>query len=340
MNFKITKPVRLLETFSGIGSQAMALRDLGVNFEHWRTMEWDVNSVKSYHAIHMMNDNKDYSAKFSKEQLINILEDIGISSDGKTPMMKDKIKKKNERWLRDTFNDFMATKNIGSVMNRKGKDLKIVDTDKYCYILTYSFPCQDLSLSGLQKGMSKGSGTRSGLLWEIERLLNECAELGELPQVLLMENVTQLHSKKNIADFEQWIKALENLGYSNFYQDMNSKNYGVAQNRDRCFMVSILKSEFGENATYTFPEPIPLQKRLKDYLEDEVDEKYYINTDRAKELIGKLIDKGVLPKEKNTPVDLATRNPDTRDVANCVKTVQRGIVNFAQAETGVATYNG
>ena len=87
------------------------------------------------------------------------------------------------------------------------------------------------------QGMSKGSGTRSGLLWEVERLLNETIEL---PQVLVMENVPQVHSEDNMKDFRAWIDFLESKGYTNYYQDLNAKNYGVAQNRERCFMVSIL----------------------------------------------------------------------------------------------------
>lgn len=167
-----------------------------------------------------------------------------------------------------------------------GTDLSIIDTDKYCYIMTYSFPCQDLSVAGKQQGMTKGSGTRSGLLWEVERLLNE---VENLPQVLLMENVPAIHSQANMPDFQKWIDFLESKGYSNYWKDLNAKDYGVAQNRDRCFMVSLL----GE-WNYKFPNPIPLEKTMKDYLEDEVGEKYYINTEKAQKLIQQLIDNGTL----------------------------------------------
>ena len=153
-------------------------------------------------------------------------------------------------------------------------DLEIVDTDKYTYIMTYSFPCTDLSLAGKMAGMSKadwkkGKSTRSGLLWEVERLLKEC---DELPQILLMENVPQVIGKKNFEDFKLWLNFLESKGYTNKYQLLNRKDYGVRQNRNRCFMVSWL----GDH-TYKFPAPVPLELRLKDYLEDEVDEKYYLN---------------------------------------------------------------
>ena len=178
-----------------------------------------------------------------------------------------------------------------------GSDLGITDTDKYCYIMTYSFPCQDLSVAGKQAGMKKGSGTRSGLLWEVERLLNEC---DNLPQVMLMENVPAVHSEKNMPDFQKWIDFLASKGYSNYWQDLNAKDYGVAQNRERCFMVSLL----GE-WNYKFPKPIPLKKTMKDYLEDEVDEKYYINTEKAQKLIDKLIENGTIPKSRAEQSDTA-----------------------------------
>lgn len=212
---KIDKPIRLIELFAGIGSQAKALKLLNANFEHYRICEFDKYAIKSYNAIHGTN--------FETSDITKITAD----------------------------------------------DLGIVDTDKYCYIMTYSFPCQDLSLAGKQKGMAKGEGTRSGLLWEVERLLNEC---DELPQVLLMENVPAIHSKKNIEHFNEWIAFLESKGYSNYWKDLNSKNFGIPQNRNRTFMVSVLG-----NYTYEFPQEFPLELRLKDMLEKEVDEKYYLS---------------------------------------------------------------
>lgn len=177
------------------------------------------------------------------------------------------------------------------VRDVKGGDLQITETESFTYLLTYSFPCTDLSVAGKMLGMTKGSGTRSGLLWEVERILTECKEYnGKLPQVLLMENVPQVHGKKNMADFQKWLDFLESLGYTNVWQDLNAKDYAnVAQNRNRCFMVSFLG-----NYTYKFPEPIELTKTMQDYLEDEVDEKYYVNSERADKLIEKLIDEGTL----------------------------------------------
>jgi len=138
--YKITKPVRLIELFGGIGAQAMALKELGIPFETWRLSEWDVNAAKSYKAIHYPDDNTDYSKDKTKEQLVEILYKLGISVDGKSPLTKEKIASKGEKWLRETFNIFRSTKNIGSITERKGVDLGIRNTDKYTYLLTYSFP--------------------------------------------------------------------------------------------------------------------------------------------------------------------------------------------------------
>ena len=137
--------------------------------------------------------------------------------------------------------------------------------------MTYSFPCQDLSLAGKGKGMSDTS-TRSGMLWEVERILTECHELGNMPQILLMENVPQVHSEDNLPDFNKWKDRLEELGYKNYFQDLIATDYGIPQTRNRCFMISLLG-----DYSYTFPKPIPLKLKLKDMLEDNVDEKFYLS---------------------------------------------------------------
>lgn len=218
--FKIDRPIRLIELFAGIGSQAKALKNLGVEFEHHFVCEIDVHAIRSYNAIHNTN---------------------------------------------------FETKDITKV---SASELNITERERYCYILTYSFPCQDISMAGLQKGYAKGTSTRSGLLWEVERLLDECN--GNLPQVLLMENVPQVIGKKNIKDFHEWYRKLESLGYTNYVQLLNSKQVGypepIPQNRNRCFMVSILGKYH-----YTFPKKSKLKKKLKDMLEDKVDEKYYLS---------------------------------------------------------------
>lgn len=210
-NYKITKPIRLIELFAGYGSQALALKNIGVDFEHHQVVEFDKYAIKTYNALHDTN---------------------------------------------------FETQDITQLQN-----LNVVDTKKYDYIMTYSFPCTDLSLAG--KGLGMKTGTRSGLLWEVERLLKKTKEL---PQVLLMENVTQVHGVKHKEDFEKWVSFLTSLGYSNIWQDLNAKDYGIPQNRNRTFMVSILG-----DYDYQFPKPQKLKIRLKDLLDKNVNEKYFIS---------------------------------------------------------------
>lgn len=279
---KIDKPLRLIECFAGYGSQALSLKYLGVEFEHWKIAEWAVKSIQAYKDMHFPDDNTDYSAEFSKEWLIDYLYDKGISADYNKPMKREQIARMGEEKIRTVYNSIIATHNLVSVTNVKGKDLEITDTDKYTYILTYSFPCQDLSSAGLSKGMAKGSGTRSGLLWEIERMLDECEEL---PQILLMENVPEVIGAKNSKSFSDWFMKLESLGYKSWYKIMNAKDYEMPQNRERCFMVSALGDHY-----YEFPEPKPLKLRLKDLLEDKVDEKYYLS-DKTVEMFVKHTEK-------------------------------------------------
>lgn len=271
--YKITKPIRLIELFAGVGSQAMALRDIGANFEHYRVVEFDKYAIASYNAIH--------------------------------------------------GTDFPTM----DVTKIKGEDLGIENCDMFTYLLTYSFPCTDLSVAGKMQGMAEGSGTRSSLLWEVRRLLDETKEL---PQVLMMENVPQVHSKSNMPHFQKWLDYLESKGYSTYWQDMNAKNYGVAQSRNRTIAVSILG-----DYSFEFPKPYPLNKVMKDYLEEVVDEKYYLKSEKARDLIDKLIIGGKIPTDRQT-VDLSVNEPGVVTEANCIKArYDAGISNFKQDGTGV-----
>lgn len=151
------KKVRLIELFAGIGAQAAALERIGVDFEKYLISEWDTAATRSYNAIHV-KDWTDYSQGISGNELPGILFEIGISTNGKNQMTEEQIRRKGEKWQRKTYNDFKATRNIGSITNRTGQDLKICERDKYLYILTYSFPCQDLSVAGNCRGMKKDQG--------------------------------------------------------------------------------------------------------------------------------------------------------------------------------------
>ncbi|HHX69270.1 MAG TPA: DNA cytosine methyltransferase, partial [Gallicola sp.] len=212
----IKKPIRLIELLGGYGSQHFSLKYLGADVEHWKLCEWAVKSIQAYKDAHC-EDETDYSKDMTKEELINYLFNKGISQNYNEPMTLQQIKRQNEKWLRTVYNNIIATKNLVNIQQVKGSDLEIVDTDKYEYIMTYSFPCQDLSLAGKRAGMSDTS-TRSGLLWEVERILDECEEL---PQVLLMENVPQVIGKDNVEHFNKWQLKLEQLGYKNYHQNLN-----------------------------------------------------------------------------------------------------------------------
>lgn len=275
--FKIKKPIRLIELFAGVGSQAMALRDIGADFEHYRVVEFDKYAIASYNAIHGTN----------------------------FPTM--------------------------DVTQIHGVDLGIVDCDKFTYLLTYSFPCTDLSVAGKMQGMAEGSGTRSSLLWEVRRLLDECKDL---PQVLLMENVPQVHSKSNMPHFKKWLEYLESKGYLTYWQDMNAKNYGVAQSRNRTIAVSILG-----DYDFKFPKPYPLDKIMKDYLEEEVEEKYYLTSEKAKDLIDKLIIGGKILTDRQTDrqtVDLCFTAANTIEIANAITArYDAGICKHKYERSGV-----
>ncbi len=240
---KLDKKIRLCTFFSGIGSQEMAMRDIGVDFEIYKCVEFDKYAMTSYNAIHGTN----------------------------FPTI--------------------------DICNFHGTDLNIIEKDKYDYVLTYSYPCVDLSVAGRMEGMKEGSGTRSALLWEVKRILQECKDLADknpeygLPDILVMENVNQVHSEQNMPEFKKWLDFLKSLGYFSYYEDLNAKDFGIPQNRLRCFCVSILSKKFVE---FQFPKKIPLQYVMKDFLEENVDESYFIKNDKADKLIEQLVKEGKL----------------------------------------------
>ena len=203
--------LRVFEAFAGYGSQSIALRNLGIEYEVVAISEIDKYAIKAYEAIHG------------------------------------------------------STNNLGDICKIDPKD--IPDHD----LFTYSFPCQDLSVAGKQAGL--GKGTRSGLLYECEKIIE-----AKKPKYLLLENVKNLVGKKFKAQFDEWLEYLEGLGYTNYWKVLNAKDYGVPQNRERVFVVSIL----GDHKPYKFADKIPLDRCIADILEDEVGEKYYLSEDIQK----------------------------------------------------------
>lgn len=296
----------IIELCSGIGAQIKGINKTNLfNTEVIATADLDKEVVVSYAAIHcgltneMINSYQDYP---SKEEMVDKLtkKRLGYKFKEDEPYDWAKLSKKKNKtkgiekyWLADHISH-----NLGDMMQIKS----LPD----CDLLTYSTPCTDLSIAGKQEGLkwtcqdcgceyepselnvetrytcpNCGShnikSTRSGLLYEVERLLVKAKEDNNLPKFLLMENVDALVSNKYIDSFNDWIDRLENLGYNSYYQTINAKNAGVPQNRNRIFVISILKDI--DTKEFVFPKPFDTGIRLKDVLEtdESVIEKYFLS---------------------------------------------------------------
>lgn len=213
-----SEKLRVFEAFSGYGSQSMALRNIGVDYEVVGISEIDKYAIMAYNAVHG------------------------------------------------------ETKNYGDIAKIDWEEVPDFD------FLTYSFPCTDISNAGIQLGFEEGSGTRSSLLWECKKAID-----AKMPKFLMMENVKAIASGKFLPGLLKWQEYLTLKGYTNFTAILNAKDYGIPQNRERCFIISILG-----DAWYDFPHPIPLRLKLKDMLEESVDEKYYLDQKRVDEFIANL----------------------------------------------------
>ena len=240
--------LRVFEAFAGYGSQSIALRNLGIEYEVVAISEIDKYAIKAYETIHG------------------------------------------------------PTNNLGDICKINPSD--IPDHD----LFTYSFPCQDLSVAGKQAGL--GKGTRSGLLYECEKVIE-----AKKPKYLLLENVKSLVGKKFKPQFDKWLAYLESLGYTNYWKILNAKDYGVPQNRERVFVVSIL----GDHKPYEFADKIPLDKCIADILEDEVDEKYYINKPFH------LVNKGYQAELDIKGMDCIKRVYSTNKISPALTTMQGGL---------------
>lgn len=231
---------RVIETFSGIGSQAKALTKIGRPFEIVNTADWDINAILAYCLIHKGKIDVDKYSEVSDEKVTEFLKGFSLSSDGKKPMNDESFKRIPMNVKRRLYVAIKETNNLVSITDIKGEDIpENID------LFTYSFPCQDLSLCGCwhgnKSGIARDAHNRSGMLWEVERILLEMSEKGkELPRFLLMENVTNILSKPHKEDFEDWKSTLESLGYYNQIYRLNAKNFGIPQNRERAYMISVL----------------------------------------------------------------------------------------------------
>ncbi len=229
----------IVEFFSGIGSQARALKNIGININVQATCEWDLHAFIAYDAIHESYEILPEVESLNKKQLLAILSKYTISNNGKEPMNYLTLRGYSEIVLRRMLSAIKRTRNLVDISRVHGEQMPD-NTD----ILTYSFPCQDLSNVGAFHGYNKGididSGSRSSLLWQVGRILTEMKNLGKvLPRYLIMENVPTLLSPRHKENFEKWINELEEIGYVSKYMPVNAKNYGLPQNRPRLLMMSV-----------------------------------------------------------------------------------------------------
>lgn len=229
----------IVEFFSGIGSQARALKNIGININVQATCEWDLHAFIAYDAIHENYEILPEVESLNKKQLLAILSKYTLSNNGKEPMNYLTLRGYSEIVLRRMLSAIKRTRNLVDISRVHGEQMPD-NTD----ILTYSFPCQDLSNVGAFHGYNKGididSGSRSSLLWQVGRILTEMENLGKvLPRYLIMENVPTLLSPRHKENFEKWINELEEIGYVSKYMPVNARNYGLPQNRPRLLMMSV-----------------------------------------------------------------------------------------------------
>ena len=200
-------------------------------------------------------------------------------------------------------------------------------------LITYGFPCQDISLSGKQKGLfdENGKQTRSGLFFEALRIIKETQ-----PKVAIAENVKNLTSNKFKEQFQIVLNSLERAGYSNYWQVLNAKDYGMPQNRERVFIVSIRKDI--DSGKFTFPKPVALELTLKDMLEDEVDEKYYM----SEKMIDYICATGTKNFSYEPEIDLEVARPLTNSMHKCHRASTDNYVSdsFMKEDVKVQIVNG
>jgi len=225
---KIVKPLRVFEAFAGIGAQASALSRLNARFEIVGISEWMVDAIICYDAIHHPNEQAEELPDY--EEQIRYLNQFEFSRDS---VRKTNLKLIEREVIEQLYIANRRSKNYGSISQLTGESMP------QCDLLIYSFPCQDLSTGGNGQGMKKGSGTRSSLLWEIERLLKELQGLGKLPRYLLMENVKTVLCYRYVNDLNDFLSFLETIGYKNDkHMLLNSLDFGIPQDRERAFIVS------------------------------------------------------------------------------------------------------
>lgn len=264
------KKLRVFEAFAGIGAQNTALKRANINYEIVGISEWYINALNVYDSI---NCSKEKIKLPSYNEQLKYLKQFTFSRDSVSPI-KD-ISKLSRNEIENLYIVNHRVKNYGSITEIKGA--KMPD----CDLLVYSFPCQDLSTGGKTMGMAKGSGTRSGLLWEIERILRELHTLNRLPEYLLMENVKTIFAESNKKDLDEWLKFLDSIGYKNgTHMVLNSLNFGVPQDRKRAFIISHLNKRIDDEkiVNYCVARPSTLDFLRFNYDDNEM---FRIEADKA-----------------------------------------------------------
>ena len=261
--------------FSGIGCQERGFENSNLfDVEVVNTSEINKEAVLSYAAIHcgmtqeMVNTYTEYP---SREEMVRQLKEINLGYEPEKNKYYDwdKLARRKTNDIEKYWLACKLTHNLG--------DINKIEFLSYADLWTISFCCQDISVAGKMRGLKPDSGTRSSLLWENIRLLKRAKDDGTLPKYLMFENVKNLVSKKFIDDFNNLLEVLDELGFNSYWKVLNAKDCGIPQNRERVFVISVRKDI--DNGTYDFPKPFDIGIRLKDVLDKEVDEKYYLSKD-------------------------------------------------------------
>lgn len=264
--------LRVIETFSGIGAQAKALSRLreriaDFDYEIVATCEWEIGAMYAYDLIHHGPQDLSQYEHFSKKELIQSLETLNLSNDGKELLSKTTLRRMPLQQLRAIKHAVDANKNTVDISQVHAWDLPFAD------MLTYSFPCQDLSISGFwwnnTSGIDPDSGNRSSLLWQIGRLLGEYDQNRlPKPKFLLMENVTAIQSSIHEDNFNLWLELLNRHGYTvNQPIQLNARNFGIPQNRVRTYMLSVLAGENADNINLDLVQHTLRSRRLAPTME-------------------------------------------------------------------------
>lgn len=231
--------LRVLETFSGIGAQAKALERQKIEHEIVHTADWDINAIVAYDIIHNGKQNLAQYENLNKQEIIGRLKGKTLSPDGKSAYKNGELSHLNILALKSILAAIERSRNLVSIT-----DMSAEDVPENLDLLTYSFPCQDLSIAGFwhgnMSGIDRAAKNRSGMLWEVERILKDCVyKKRQLPKMLLMENVNNILAPRHMGNFKEWIDYLKTIGYYNKIYKLNAKNFGIPQNRCRVFMLSV-----------------------------------------------------------------------------------------------------